>query len=130
MYAASFVLQGVGMLAFAQLAPGRPWLLVAYFVIYATGHAAWVVFQQTMVADYFGVRRFATLRGLSGALQTPLGVLTPWLAGWMFDQVGDYRLIFTVYGFAAMTGALFVTLIRRPLWTDEQAVAAPRAATA
>ncbi len=121
MYAASFVLQGVGMLAFAQLAPDRPWLLVAYFAIYATGHAAWVIFQQTMVADYFGVRRFATLRGLSGALQTPLGVLTPWLAGWMFDQVGDYRLIFTVFGFAAMTGALFVTLIRRPLWTDEQA---------
>lgn len=130
MYAASFVFQGVGMLAFAQLAPGRPWLLVAYFAIYATGHAAWVVFQQTMVADYFGVRRFATLRGLSGALQTPLGVLTPWLAGWMFDQVGDYRLIFTVYGFAAMTGALFVTLIRRPLWIDEQENATPRAATA
>ena len=83
-----------------------------------------------MVADYFGVRRFATLRGLSGALQTPLGVLTPWLAGWMFDQVGDYRLIFTVYGFAAMTGALFVTLIRRPLWTDEQAQATPHTATA
>lgn len=130
MYAASFILQGVGMLAFAQLAPGRPLLLVAYFAIYATGHAAWVVFQQTMVADYFGVRRFATLRGLSGALQTPLGVLTPWLAGWMFDQVGNYRLIFTVYGFAAMAGAIFVVLIRRPLWTGEQAETATRPATA
>ena len=130
MYAASFVLQGIGLLIFAQLAPGRPLLLLGYFVIYATGHAAWVVFQQTMVADYFGVRRFATLRGLSGALQTPLGVLTPWLAGWMFDQQGDYRLIFMIYGFAAMAGALFVVLIRRPLWTDEHAGAAERTATA
>jgi hypothetical protein len=48
----------------------------------------------------------------------------------MFDQVGDYRLIFTVYGFAAMTGALFVVLIRRPLWNDEQAQPTPRAANA
>lgn len=118
MYAASFVLQGVGLIVFAYLSTSRIWLLPVYFVVFATGHAAWVVFQQTMVADYFGVRRFATLRGLAGALQTPVGVVAPFLAGWMFDQQGSYQLIFTIYGAIATTGALWVMLIRRPLWSE------------
>ncbi|MSQ29897.1 MAG: MFS transporter [Dehalococcoidia bacterium] len=120
MYAASFVLQGVGLIVFAHLSASRIWMLPVYFAVFATGHAAWVVFQQTMVADYFGVRRFATLRGFAGALQTPVGVVAPFLAGWMFDRQGNYELIFTIYGLIATTGALWVMLIRRPLWVDPE----------
>lgn len=120
MYAASFVLQGVGLIVFAHLSASRIWMLPIYFAVFATGHAAWVVFQQTMVADYFGVRRFATLRGFAGALQTPVGVIAPFLAGWMFDRHGNYELIFTIYGLIATTGAIWVMLIRRPLWVDPE----------
>ena len=118
MYAASFVLQGIGLIIFAHITSDQVWMVGLYFLVFAIGHAAWVVFMQTMVADYFGVLRFATLRGLTSMLQMPVGVGAPVFAGWMFDRNGDYVAVFTIFGFMAMLGAVFVLLIRRPTWTD------------
>ena len=118
MYAASFVLQGVGLIVFAHVTADRIWTVGLYFLVFAVGHAAWVVFMQTMVADYFGVLRFATLRGLTSMLQMPIGVAAPVFAGWMFDRNGDYVTVFTIFGTIAMLGAVFVLLIRRPMWID------------
>ena len=123
MYVAAFLVHGVGMLIFANLTASRVWLLPFYYLTFALGHATWVVFQQTMVADYFGTMRFATLRGLSSTLQMPFGVVSPFLAGWMFDQTGSYQLIFTVYAAITATGALWVLLIRRPMWAEVEAAA-------
>ena len=118
LYVASFLLQGLGMLIFANLTASRVWLLPFYYLTFALGHAIWVVLQQTMVADYFGTRRFATLRGLSSTLQMPFGVVSPFLAGWMFDLTGSYQLIFTIYAAVTATGTLWVLLVRRPMWAD------------
>lgn len=114
----SFVAQGIGLVIFANLTAARLWLLPLYYLTYSFGHAGWVVFQQTLIADYFGVRRFATIRGLASTLQLPVGVLSPFIAGWMFDQYGSYATIFTIYGVIAATGAIWVMAIRRPLWVD------------
>ena len=83
----------------------------------------WIVLQVTMVADYFGTRRFATLRGLTSTLRVQVSVVSPLLVGWMFDQTGSYQLIFTVYAAAAAMGALWVLLIRRPMWSEVEAAA-------
>ncbi len=132
MYIASFVLQGIGMVIFAQLTSSRLWLLPLYYLTFAVGQAGWVVLGQTMVADYFGVARFATLRGFASTLQTPVGVAAPVIAGLMFDHTGSYALIFTIYGVLAASGAIWVLLIRRPLWADieQQRAAEARAAAA
>jgi len=116
MYIFSFVLQGIGMVCFAQLTADRLWLLPLYYLTFTVGQAGWVVLGQTMVADYFGVARFATLRGFASTLQTPVGVALPVLAGVTFDRTGSYATIFTIYGVLAATGAIWVLLIRRPLW--------------
>ena len=121
MYICSFVLQGIGMILFAQLTASRLWLLPLYYVTFAVGQAGYVVLGQTMVADYFGIARFATLRGFASTLQTPVGVAAPVIAGVMFDQTGSYALIFTIYGALAASGAIWVLLIRRPLWSEVEA---------
>lgn len=51
-------------------------------------------------------------------LQMPIGVAAPVFAGWMFDRNGDYVTVFTIFGTIAMLGAVFVLLIRRPMWID------------
>ncbi|MEX2229012.1 MAG: MFS transporter [Dehalococcoidia bacterium] len=114
---ASFVLQGVGLVIFANLTSDRVWLLPAYYLTFGIGHASWLIMQMTMVADYFGTRRFATLRGLTSTLQMPLGVVSPLLAGWSFDRTGSYQLIFTAYGLVAASGAIWLLLVRRPMWS-------------
>jgi len=118
---ASFVLQGAGLLIFANLTADRVWLLPAYYVTFGVGHASWLIMQMAVIADYFGTARFATLRGIASALQMPVGVLTPFLAGWSFDRTGSFHLIFTAYGITAATGAIWMLLIRRPEWSAMQA---------
>ena len=120
-YALALVLQGIGLLIFVHIEPGRLWLLPFYYVTFGLGHATWVVVQMTLIADYFGTRRFATLRGLSGSFQSPVTIVGPVLAGFVFDQTGTYSVIFTVYALVAASGAIWVMLVRRPLWTEVEA---------
>ena len=51
---------------------------------YALGHGLYVVLFMTMIADYFGARRFATIRGLAMIPQMPFGMLWPALAAFVF----------------------------------------------
>ena len=117
-FVASFAAQGAGLLIFANLSGDRLWLLPAYYLVYGFGHAAWLVLQMAIVADYFGVRRFATVRGLTSMLQMPITVAAPLAAGWSFDRTGSYRAVFTIYAAAALAGVVCMLLIRRPAWRD------------
>ena len=116
----AYCLQGVGLLIFANLNPDRLWLLPVYYLAFGAGHASWVVLQQTMVADYFGPMRFGTLRGFVATLHMPLGVISPLIAGWSFDQTGSYTPIFTIYAVMAASGAFWMLLVRGPTWTERQ----------
>jgi MFS family permease len=116
----AYCLQGVGLLIFANLNPDRVWLLPIYYLAFGAGHASWVVLQQTMVADYFGPARFGTLRGLVATLHMPLGMLSPVITGWSFDQMGSYTPIFTIYAVMAASGAFWVLLVRGPTWAEQQ----------
>lgn len=116
LYIMSFLFQGIGLLIFANLTAARLWLVPFYYATFGLGHASWVVLGQTVVADYFGTKRFATIRGLIQEFSTPFSVASPIFAGWMFDRTGNFHLVFTLYAFVVMTGALWMVLIRRPLW--------------
>ena len=129
MYMGSYLLMGVGLWAFATLSPSRIWLLPLYYLTFGMGHAAWLVTFQTIVADYFGTKRYATNRGLVQTLQMPVGVGAPVFVGWMFDRNGSYDMAFLVLAAICATGTLWVFLIRRPEWNVIQS-AAPAAAPA
>ncbi|MSQ36154.1 MAG: MFS transporter [Dehalococcoidia bacterium] len=120
-YAASFVAQGIGLIIFAHLSSDHLWLLPPYFLIFAVGQATMIVLGQTMIADYFGPLRYASIRGFASTLQTPVGIAAPLFAGLMFDRTGSYSVAFTLFGVMSFTGALWVSLIRRPFWADLEA---------
>ncbi len=118
MYILSFFLQAIGFSLFAFLSTGRLWLLPIYILFYGLGNAGTVVLSQTVVADYFGTRRFATLRGLSQSVQTPMGIITPFVAGRMFDTTGSYTVIFVALSLLMVAGGVSVLLVRRPEWNQ------------
>lgn len=123
-YGGCFVLQAAGLAMFAGMDAARPWLVPLFLLTYALGHGLFVVLFMTITADYFGTRRFATLRGLTMVVQTPLAVLAPLLAGWSFDAWGSYRPVFLAYAGVVALGAVAVALIRRPMWRDVDVAAA------
>ncbi len=84
---------------------GQVWPLALFIVLLAfseTGNfLSWAI-----LGDFFGRKSFATLRGsqnLSGHL---MGMGTPWLVGWIFDQTESYFwglvILIVVYGLAAV----------------------------
>src|SRR5205823_427145 len=89
-------LMTVGFIIFAYVTAERWWLLPAFWLVFGLGHAGWVALSQALVADYFGARRFATIRGLSSTLGLPAGVALPIVAGQIFDRTGSYVLVFFV----------------------------------
>jgi MFS family permease len=117
-YIASFFLQAMGYALFAVVTPQRAWLLPVFIALYGLGNAGTVIMSQTIVADYFGTRRFATMRGLSNTLTTPLGILTPIIAGRIFDQTDTYTVIFLVYSVVMVLGGACILLVRRPQWSQ------------
>ena len=120
---AALILQSLGLAVFAFLTPDRLWLLPVYYLTYAVGHAGWFIAGQTITADYFGARQFATIRGLAQSLQVPMGILAPIFVGSMFDRYGNYQLAFISLGILGSTAAIWFSLIRRPMFVNLPAAA-------
>jgi sugar phosphate permease len=124
LYMATCVLFPIGLMIFAFLSPSRLWLLPAYYLTFALGHAGWVIGSSTLAADYFGTRRLATIRGLNQSLQVPMSVAVPIFAGGVFDRYGSYQWAFLILGLLGCTALLWFSLVRRPLWAEASKAAA------
>lgn len=117
-YLATLAFHGLGLLAFAWLSPSRLWLLPFYLIVFGLGHASQNTLGQSMVADFFGTKRFATLRGLRQSLTLPAAILAPIFSGLLYDHTGNYRLGFTILAFVSLSGLFVQSFVRRPFWDD------------
>ena len=95
-----FLLQAAGLVIFALA--DVFWQLLPYYFIYGVGHAAYMVTSQTIVADYFGTYRFATIRGWMGMLGSLGGASGPVIGALIFDSSGSYTLPFLLYAAAVL----------------------------
>lgn len=98
----SFALQSLGLAVFA--AADRFSHLLPYYFLYALGHAAYIIAYQTIVADYFGTRRFATIRGWIGMISSIGGAAGPPFGAWIYEVTGSYDLAFAVFAAVVLVG--------------------------
>ncbi len=110
----SFVLMGFGWVAISLITPDTLWAVVFYYLTYGLGQAAHTVTQQAIVADFFGPRRYATLRGIMNPITVGGGVLGPMFAGVMFDAQGSYQMAFFILGPLVAIGAPVIYLAGKP----------------
>ncbi len=116
MYMLAVTLEGIGLCFFAFVTPERWWLFIPFYLTFGIGHAGWLVMVQTLPADFFGSRHFATIRGLIVLLQVPVTIVVPLFMGYVFDTRGNYQLAYLVIACITAGGALCLGLSRRPLW--------------
>ena len=90
-----------------------------YYLFYGLGQAAHTVTQQTIVADFFGPRRYATLRGIMNPITVGGGVLGPLFAGMMFDAQDSYQLAFLIMGPLVALGAPTIFLAGKPRLVED-----------
>ena len=114
-----FMAAGWGVMVF--ISPSTLWVtLPLYYVTFGLAHAAYTVTSQTIVADYFGARRFATIRGMMNPVSVIGGILGPVVAGLSQDRLGSYGPAFLVLVPLLLIGWLSITLAGQPTMSGER----------
>jgi MFS family permease len=98
----------LGLLAFSYM--HARWAILPFLVLLPIGHGGNAVLRGSILREYFGRGSFGKMIGIimgSGALGEIIG---PTIAGWVFDTVGSYQLIWLF--FCGTTGLATVLILR------------------
>ena len=110
----SYLFLGAGWVSIAFLAPDSLWSIVLFFLTFGSGQAAQTVTSPTVVADFFGSGRYATIRGIMNPIGLMGGVIGPVLVGISFDYFGSYQTAFVIMGPLIGLGSLAIFLAGTP----------------
>ena len=109
-------MHGAALLALVWIDAG--FAVVIFIVLHGFAWGVRGPQMQAIRADYFGSTSFATIMGWSNIIVTMGAIAGPVLAGTLADATGDYRLGFTILGFAAAFGTVFWVFATPPVDTD------------
>lgn len=90
--AAMFAVQGVGVVVLL-VAGSTTWGAVTFVLLFGLGFGVGTIARPALVAESFGVVRYATLAGLLGAVTTVATTLGPVAAGAVRTTTGSYTLV-------------------------------------
>jgi sugar phosphate permease len=111
-YMYAVCLEGVGLCFLAFVTPERWWLFIPFYLTFGLGHCGWLVLNQTLAADFFGARNFATIRGLVHSFSIPVSILLPLCMGYVYDTQGNYQWAYVGVAALVFAGALSLCLVR------------------
>ena len=107
--ALAFSLVGLGMLAFAYL--GIRWVIFPFFLFFALGHGGSMVIRGAILREYFGRNSFGKILGINMGFGAIGGIIGPTLAGWVFDSMGAYHLVWLIFcGLVGLTAILIMRI--------------------
>ena len=111
--AGSFMMQCAGVTLFLFNQQSLP-ALYTFFVLYGFGMGALMPMTPVMRARYFGRKNFGVIAGMSRALHTPVGIIGPILAGWIFDVTGSYLIAFILFAVLLGISSLIIMAAAPP----------------
>jgi len=111
-----FLVQALGVLALGLST--QWWHLFFYAFAYEWGVGGALMLQSVIIARYFGVTNFASIRGLMQLMAVAGGFLGPVVGGQVFDATGSYREVFIVLAFVAIVAVPFILLARPHNFAD------------
>jgi MFS family permease len=95
----SAAMQAIGFFIYANIS--SPWMIIPFILLYGPGFGATVPLLPGIQADYFGVRSFASIRGMMAIAFSVPGIIAPVFAGWIFDIYHSYTIAFQIYALLA-----------------------------
>ncbi len=103
-------LQTVGVFIFANI--HSPWMIIPFIFTYGPGYGAPIPLLAVIQADYFGIKAFASLRGLFAIGYTIPGIIAPFLAGYIYDVRGSYYLAFVLFSILCVLAIPAILAVR------------------
>lgn len=89
-------------------------MIYLFAILFGFAFGACVTCESPLVADLFGLRSHGVLLGIVACGFTAGGALGPFIAGYIFDAAGHYRMAFLLCGFISFTGLLLARALKRP----------------
>jgi len=118
------VIETAGVFIFANI--NATWMILPFLLLYGPGQGAQIPLIPAIQADCFGMKSFATVRGLLHAGMLLPGMFAPVFAGWIFDTQGSYRFAFLLY--AGICALAIPTMFLINIKPKKVGVAEPEAA--
>jgi len=110
--AGAFLLQAVGVTAF--LLNQTIAMIYVFLILFWLGVGIALPLEAGIRARYFGRKAFGSIGGTSVIFTTPIGVLAPIYAGWVYDTSGSYIPAFTLFAILFGISAVLVSLACPP----------------
>ena len=107
---------GMLLLAYAQ----NIWMVVGFATLHGIAWGTRGPLMQAIRADYFGAKHFGSIMGWSSLIVMLGMAIGPIYAGYMADRTNNYQAAFTTLAIAALFGAIFFLLAKRPYRPDRQ----------
>jgi MFS family permease len=95
MLAAAFLCLGAGLLAFCFA--NMTWAAILFLLLFPSGFGGIMVLRGSIVREYFGRRSFGKMIGIILGSASIGGLIGPILAGWVFDNLGTYQVVWLVF---------------------------------
>jgi len=108
----SYLLQAIGVFIFLQSQTITS--IYIWFILYGIGQGIPMTVNPVMRARYFGRKSFGSIAGFSRMFMTPVGVIGPVYAGWIYDTTGSYMNAFIQFAIMLAVSALLSVFIIPP----------------
>ncbi len=110
--AASLAVMSVSIIFMAR-APNVT-AVIPVLIVFSASQGGISVIPQSLIADYFGRRSYATIQGFRSSIQM-LGIIVgPIISGYIFDTTGSYTNAFLGFSAAALLSMALVFMARPP----------------
>jgi MFS family permease len=109
--ASAFLMMGAGLVFLCGVR--STWMLLPFLILFAPSYGGLNVLRGAIVGEYFGRETFGKMMGLVMGSGSIGGIVGPTLAGWMFDTIGSYQVIWVAFS-AALGLATFLALRIKP----------------
>ena len=88
--------------------------LYAFFIMYGVGMGAAMPMTPVIQARYFGRAHYGLIAGVSRAMNMPVGIAGPILAGYIYDSTGSYMFAFTLFAILLALAAGLMAMVTQP----------------
>ena len=102
---------GLVLLSFVEV--NKVWIIILFILTYATGDGGIAPLRPGVQADLFGAKNFGAIMGVIGLLGMLGGLIGPIVAGWAFDVMGSYRVVWRIFALI-MLPAVPLMLFAKP----------------
>jgi MFS family permease len=102
-----------------------PAIMYSYAILMGSGFGAAFTCMATILSNYYGLKVYPALLGVTLPMGTILGAVGPVAAGYFYDRYGTYSQIFSIVAALCFISAVLYLLAKPPVRSSPRARVAP-----